>query len=679
MDPKVISDHLTKLLVHCEIRAAAFTTYTFDPEFFELEVIPLLLPGNPSFSTNKRVKQFQVREQLREASLDLEVFFDSQIFQKDGICSPSMEYRFHGIHQGNNAFHAKLALILVYDSEHNQPCLLVGAGSNNLTHAGWWENIECMHWEKVGTNDTHPEFLNQLIMDVGWLKEKRYLNVARGKSSALDKIEEYLSTCTGKHQSNATFYYGLNNPDRERRFPGFMRKHAREQWADTSWTLEIISPFFAENPKNREHEFFFDMGVREIHMFLPRNQEGDALCMDAYFDHINQLDRIQWACWSDETSKSLSPGQLFRRLHAKVYHFYNTNQSWIFVGSVNFTHKAMKDNVEAGFMVKLDRSGPLLKPIQQPESIRPIPPEDIPPGSVNEQANEEMPRIYLAYDWLEKRLTGVTEKDNKYTISIRPPEGDRVISEWPIFDAESDFVGDTQALEKLLRNGSLIKVTGYNTPTEKSFPDQTVMLMQTGWTHKPLNLPDLTPEEIVAIYAGMVPERREQLILTKLIKQLFLEGNAGDLIAQTDDFETEQFISEYAEIFHAFRQLKKRLSDAMVGNNLPQLNYYLTGTGPDSLPTLLELASRKESTVKPVSCYLLMLCTREIWEIYLKQESGGDITLNGHLQQLKKQILAFKSGDAIRLEENSPDRRKAFFKWFETQFFRAYRLRKVQE
>ena len=40
METDVISNKLSELLNNRDVRAAAFTTYTFEPEFFELEVIP---------------------------------------------------------------------------------------------------------------------------------------------------------------------------------------------------------------------------------------------------------------------------------------------------------------------------------------------------------------------------------------------------------------------------------------------------------------------------------------------------------------------------------------------------------------------------------------------------------------------------------------------------------------
>ena len=83
MDSAVISDRLKELIDGREVKAATFTTYTFEPEFFELEVIPLLLPGDIPFSSDSRVKEFQVREALRDTKLNLDVFYDLQIFRKE--------------------------------------------------------------------------------------------------------------------------------------------------------------------------------------------------------------------------------------------------------------------------------------------------------------------------------------------------------------------------------------------------------------------------------------------------------------------------------------------------------------------------------------------------------------------------------------------------------------------
>ena len=676
METAVVSDYVKVLLDECEVEAGVFTTYTFDPEFFELEVIPLLLSGNTPFSSDSRVKQFQVREKLRESSLDLEVFYDLQIFRKEGSISPSMEYLFHGIHRGNNAFHAKVALILVHDSKHDRDCLLVGAGSNNLTRAGWWDNIECMHWELVWKDQAERTFLNQLRDDVAWLDQERYLESAR-RSSALNKISDYLDNCKTRSQATPVSYYGIDDASQRHNFPAFMRQQAKKHWTYNNWTLEIISPFFAENPKNREHEFFLEMGIQEIHLLLPMDQEGTVLCQEAYFDEINKSEDIHWSKWESDTSSALGlKGQHFRRLHAKIYHFYNRKQSWAFVGSINFSHKAMWENIEAGFFIKLDHNGPLLASIRKPDSIEKFEdPQELLPGATEELA-EEVPRIYLAYDWTDQRLTGITESHQSYAINIMTPEGDAVVANWAITGTAREWDGNKDLLEKLLRNGSLIKITGVKTRSGEAFAAHTVMLMQTGWTHKPLDLPDLTAAQILAIYANMTPEQRDQMTHDEFTHMLVNAGEGVDLTAPTDDFTVDQFFSEYAEIFHAFRHFRKRLEAAIEAENQPIVDYYLTGTGLDSLPTLLERSIGEASDVNPVTGYLVFLCAREIYQL---PEFKDRKLVKRHTKHVNKNIRAFKSDNIINLEDNTPAKRKAFFKWFEDQFFKAYRLQEVEK
>ena len=142
MHKYVISDQLSHLLDNQRVISSVFTTYNFEPDFFELDVIPLLLGRQIPFSSDERVKTFQVREVLRESMLELEVFYDLPTFRQSAERSPEIEYYCHGVNRGNNAFHAKSIYILVMDKTSKKKRLLVAAGSNNLSRAGWWENIE---------------------------------------------------------------------------------------------------------------------------------------------------------------------------------------------------------------------------------------------------------------------------------------------------------------------------------------------------------------------------------------------------------------------------------------------------------------------------------------------------------------------------------------------------------
>ena len=112
MDRAVVSDQFKTQIDGRKVLAAVFTTYTFEPEFFELDVIPLLLSEDIPFSSDERVKEFQVREALRDADIPIEVFYDLPVFRQSGERSPRMEYLCHGVHRGNSAFHAKVILLL---------------------------------------------------------------------------------------------------------------------------------------------------------------------------------------------------------------------------------------------------------------------------------------------------------------------------------------------------------------------------------------------------------------------------------------------------------------------------------------------------------------------------------------------------------------------------------------
>ena len=149
MERAVVTERLLELIAERDVRAALFTTYTFDPDFFELEVVPLLLNQISAYSEDDRVKRFMVRENLRDAGLPIDVYYDTPMFRKSGNCSPEMEYLCHGVNLGNRAFHGKVNMILVQDRATGKESLLLGAGSNNLSRAGWWDNIECQHWEEV--------------------------------------------------------------------------------------------------------------------------------------------------------------------------------------------------------------------------------------------------------------------------------------------------------------------------------------------------------------------------------------------------------------------------------------------------------------------------------------------------------------------------------------------------
>jgi hypothetical protein len=679
----VISERLLELIAEREVQAALFTTYTFEPDFFELEVIPLLLSQETAYSADERVKRFMVRENLREAELPIDVFYDLPMFRLQGETSPEMEYLCHGVNLGNRAFHAKVNMILVYDPNTGEESLLLGAGSNNLSRAGWWDNIECQHWEEIRSGLIPRRLINLVQEDLAFLSNYRSF-YAVDKVSALDRIGDFLDTCRGSNGADPVYYYGLSFAENRRPFIEFLQKSPSPLTQYRNWHLEIISPFFADDVGNTEHQAFFDMGIEEIRLFLPFDNEGNALCVDKYYQHIQQEEGIKWAQWREDLARALGVnGEYFRRLHAKIYHFYNQRQSWVFVGSVNFTYKAIHENVEAGFLAKLDKAGSLLEAIPDKVVIEKFetPEEEVPAGSGDHDQDIALPELHLCYDWLSKRLTGRTGKRLSYAIEILGPEGEPVITPWTVKYQEEAYVGDTQELEKALRNGSLVKVRGRNMQQKgkPAFPAHPVLLQQIGWSHKPLDLPKLSAAQILAIYSGMSAERRQMMLIDAKIRALVLGAQGGELTTHAEDRIIDQFFSEYAEIFNAFSRLKKRLETAYEDEQYNLVDYYLTGTGVDSLLSLINRALSIEGNgggLNNVASYLILLSALEVYRMpHFAKRPNVKVAA----KQVTKAIKTLKQGDRLKLENNSKENRQRFFKWYEEEFFRVYTVVEDQE
>ena len=672
MDRAVITQKLLELIAGSEIKAALFTTYTFEPDFFELDVIPVLLSQNVGYSEDDRVKRCMVRENLREADLPIDVYYDAPMFRRSGSCSPEMEYSCHGVNLGNRAFHGKVSMILLQDNESGESSLLMGAGSNNLSRAGWWDNIECQHWEEVRNRTSPRRLINILKEELAYLDSFRSFSSA-GRGSALERISEFVETCRGSNSADPVHYFGLSYPEYRRSFLKFLQQRTSPLVARSNWHLEIISPFFADDSSSLEHKHFFKSGVVNIKLMLPRDKEDAALCQDAYYRHIEQEENICWAQWREDVARSLGlGGDCFRPLHAKVYHFYNKQQSWAFVGSVNFTHKAIHENVEAGFLVKLPKAGPLLEPIPEDKVVEQFaPPEEAVPGEAIDDGADAVPEIHLCYDWVEQRLVGRTSKNRSYEIQIIGAEGDPVIDGWAIQYQETNYEGDVARLEETLKSGSLLRVRGRNPNRQgcPEFPEHLVLLQQVGWSHKPVDLPELSAAQILAIYAGMSPERRQLMLIDAKIRALVLSAQGGELTVSADEEIVDQFFSEYAEIFNAFAKLGSRLQQALDSENFKLVDYYLTGAGVDSMTSLITRAldeGAEGNSLAAVSCYLLMLSALEIYQDDLFKSRPN---VQSETAKLTAAINALRNGERMILDDNCASNRRRFFAWFEEEFF----------
>ncbi len=675
MNQAVISEGFLELIAGREVCAALFTTYAFEPDFFELEVIPLLLNRNTAYSVDDRVKRFMVREELREAEIPIDVFYDASIFREIGDHSPQMEYLCNGVDLGNRAFHAKLIMILLQKGETQT--MLLGAGSNNISRAGWWDNIECQHWEEIRSGAIRRQLINIVKEDIEFLK--RYRSISTGSSgAALDRIEEFLSKCKASNRAKPIHYFGLSHAENRRgKFMQFIRSKLSRMTRKGDWNLEIVSPFFANDPRNETHREFLKLGLNEIKLFLPIDSDNSRLCTYNYFENIQNEENVHWAKWEKGVEKKLELSKgYYRRLHAKMYHFFNANQSWVFVGSVNFTQKAFHNNVEAGFLVKLGQTVKFLERISNDVSVDDFtkPDEDVPGSDLDEESTAALPKVRLCYDWKLKKLEGQNLQRERCQIQIISAEGEPAIEPWIIDGEAKKYEKDVKGLENILKNGSLVKVEGkyLDRIENQEFPSHWVLLQQVEWGHKPLDVPNLTPAQILAIYAEFSPIRRQVMLMNTQIRELVLRDEGGELTVQEDHQNIYQFFCEYAEIFRAFRNLKLLLKRESERQGHGQIDYYLTGEGVDSLPSLIKRTVQvdEKSELSDVTRYLILLCALEIYSVDPLFETRPNVT--EAKKSIQQEIERLKDVGRIKLKKNSFEYQKNFFKWFEMEFLASY-------
>ena len=178
----------------------------------------------------------------------------------------------------------------------------------------------------------------------------------------------------------------------------------------------------------------------------------------------------------------------------------------------------------------------------------------------------------------------------------------------------------------------------------------------------------------------MSPERRQLLLTDARVKRLFELGERGETSLIEEAPLENEFFSEYAELFHAFRMLRRDLSNEQ--STPKKQDYYLTGTGVDSLPTLvgraaaaLEPAQESDQQLHPVSAYLLLLSAKEV---YRSAEFAGRPYVTEQLEFIETLLQQIRESKLIKLSSEREADRDRFFDWFEAQFLQQYRIERAE-
>lgn len=596
-----ISEGFRKAIGDRKVIHAFFSTYSFEPNFFELEVIPLLL-GSPALSSNEAIRYIQLQDLTRKLQNQFAVAYDYDVFNPE--MAPRLEIDYLPIRVANGCQHAKISVLEINNGSQHVSSLILVAGSFNLTKAGWWENIEVGHWIEL-TDTSAPANI------AGPLKRALDYYSRRHPTQVLSALQQRLESFTETGEDPDCRFYFSGSGSTRVHFTDFLwKKKGPGQQA-----LEVISPFFAEDGKDDVISDFLGK-FKSVSLLLPRDPDGVALIDPAVHEGLTNLG-VKWCQWNSALAEEYevpNKDNIPRRLHAKIYQADGT-RPWIFIGSVNLSNKAFRSNTEAGFLLAQKSFMPLLTADKsEPDRFAPA----VEAEAVSQNDKVRMPVLHLAYDWQMDQLHLLGTHAGELVLL------DSMSNELGRFTLEPDTV---QVVKVLGLSGHLEHSALVNACwQEKNMEDvarRTLLVSQRNVFCRPSLLPALDLQDLLRIFQGMQPARRTELIgmlAARMIRLKKTSSNETDehLPPLPSEMTHTSFFSEFSQVNGAFWKLKKHLAGAKEHNDINTLHYYLRGCQPDSLHGVLDSLQPPEGQSAPslIVRYLTLLSVDEVLDLY---------------------------------------------------------------
>ncbi len=642
MKAMTISESLRTAIGEREVMLAFFSTYSFEPDFFELEVLPLLL-GNPALSSNESIRYYQLQSLMHQHEGRLAVVYDLSVF--DPQLAPRLEVDYMPMRVGGACQHAKLMVLVVRDRKSKQQSIVIGAGSFNLTKSGWWENLEVGHWVEL-CEGFAPSNIHRPLLDA-----LRFYQ-AQTPSPVLEKILGIAQTFeTSADDASCSFYFSGSSSGRIH-FDSFIAEHT-----DAKAPLEVISPFFAAEGDN---QVILSLLKRHpsVTVLLPLDEHGQALVhRESVYESLPD-ETITWGRWSESVRKShLDPKRGYRRLHAKIYQSLG-DDPWAFVGSVNLSYKAFRQNVEAGFLLRGHATKSLLATLQtQPDRF------NVEPEAENQSDSDgqEMPPIHALFDWQSEALHLSSKQVGSLALLNSASEVLLIVQ----LNAVEDQLVPAPQLKQHMQGSSLMHARWQS---DEKLAAGTVLVSQRNLFCRPTHLPPLDLQALLRIFIGMHESRRLELfgdLAIRLLNASQDEGLQDEYLPElTSEGSFESFFAEFSQVNGAFWELAESLGKAEEAGDLQTLAYYLKGHQPDSLRKLLETIADSDSTRKAPSLIVRYLTLLSVEDLLKRFNKHADANL---LNDAEKALSSLEQKELLTQLDGAKG--EHFLRWFKAKFF----------
>lgn len=668
----VLSEALQRALSGKRVLGALFLTFEFDPEFFELQVLPAVLDTPVSHADVARLLQLEA--DLGELDHGINVFYDPSGL-KTSVAAPRLNVRRFPVRIATGIFHPKNLLVLTEDRDPGDDGtrtrrMVVGTMSSNLTRSGWWENVEAAHFEDLVAGEATR------------LKD--------GLETLLNRVNALTTNEAGREalKPYRTFVRGLGTDGRKSQ-DGWLKAHVyvggveggadlaeflREQVPrDPGYRLEVISPFFdkaaAASPLK---DLIKALQPVETRVYLPRDPSGAALCSEEMFDLVRSSEGTTWGVLpSDLLAGGRGSEATERPVHAKVYRLFKPHPKveFVFVGSPNLTspgHSGTGGNIETGILVQVN---PETRPdfwlkaeAKRPVTFQPRDPDD------TVDIDVVLP-VQVRFSWRtgvgEARWDGAREE----RVEIRgagPVIADGVVLPRAVWMALPE-----SASEGL--RGELVS-SSFLTVRASDGRESRVLVQEDDMPLKPELLQSLPVRDILQYWSLLKPEQRQAFLEKRA--HLLAPSEASQVMVPLEDRigPADDMFQRCAGVFHSFASLETRVRDALAAKRVGQAAAWVFGERFDSLGRLLdrvatELPTAHGEALSDVDRYLILMSGQQLCN-ELRRDQAEFWSLYPPQAKRLQERLARRTDIRERLESVGSGDMGAFLDWFDKWFLR---------
>lgn len=668
----VLSEAFQSRLNGRRLVAAAFTTFRFEPSFFEAEILPVFL--DLPLSHASKIKLVQLEDALRSVEGGISVYYDHHGLVADGG-SAKLDVRRIPIRHYPAIFHPKNVLALVEESEPSDDgtrarTLLCACLSANLTRAGWWENVEVAHIEEIAQaersnlRDSLLEYVDGLVRSA---ERARVNDDQREKHPALAMVRTFLRETAARDRRSADGRLHTHFDHGEGSLVDFIA--GKTGAALAGMNLEVISPYFDATAESQPLAALIEkFQPAAVRLFLPKNDRGEALCSADLFAWVENRPDVVWGLLPKDLLRLGAGADVKERtVHAKVYRFFEPRRGGreiLYVGSRNLTQPgcgpAGKGNWETGFLVEATSTA---RPDWWLSGEVPPCSAFSPRSETEGTATEGGTLLSLRYWWNSKRAEA-SWAGKDASPRLRLEHGGASVLElrqlapgqWTALDAN-----DAARLEQVLASTSLLQVHGEG-------PELGYLLVQEeGMSHKPSLLFELSAADILQYWSLLTPEQRAAFIETHVP----VAGDDDPLISRGAALPmVSTLFDRFAGVFHAFECLRERVREALKTGKPREADYRLFGRKYDSLGSLLDrvLAEATAGKGDAVEHYLVTLCAEQ-----LLRETRREFPDYWREHRDDAERLSTQLGGAVAIREalaTSQAEMPAFLDWFDGWFLK---------